>query len=237
MRAPGCSHVSCSWLISRLIPSHIRPLGYTQCSCLFPHINAFLSFLSPCLDENQLVAWERSVNFSPVLAAWIEEEEWWCCIGGGRVEFILRLLLKELAIIHNIGCGYVFGFLSRSEIGLCKKNYCFPFPLVSKWPHVPWKMETILQLQSSVCGKACFPYRTDFFALSSRMRSFFNPLMRTVKEDVFGSFSEVTSEALWKCSIAVETQNCIQSKIGPKWRFSTGNNMLPCLFCFCLSFN
>lgn len=35
--------------------SYLAPLELTQCSCLSPHINAFLSFLSP-LDENQLVA-------------------------------------------------------------------------------------------------------------------------------------------------------------------------------------
>ncbi len=109
--------------------SYQASLGHTQRSCLSPHISAFLSFLSP-LDENQLVAWERSLNFSPVFPAWEGKAE-----GEGSVFFSQEnvgvhsviLVLVQLTVKHNAGCGYTLRFLSR-------KLHCVRIIIASPFP-------------------------------------------------------------------------------------------------------
>lgn len=171
----GAMFLAVDLVIFRLIPSHIRPLGRTQCSCLFPHISAFLSFLSPSLEENQLVAWERSMNFSPVFPVWKEKKK--RRKGGRKSGVYSEIAFKRGG--HNTWYRlWLCAWISQSEVKMCKTIYCFPFPPCFKMTSCSVQdgevLSRSLQPQSSACGKATF-LPTLSFALSSHMMSFYNP--------------------------------------------------------------
>lgn len=98
-------------LISRFIPSHIRPLRHTQCSCLFPHINAFLSFLSPWMKISWLP--ERGHWTFPQCSLRREREEEekksLLTLENGRVHSVIAY---NRADKHSVCCEYTV-MLSR----------------------------------------------------------------------------------------------------------------------------
>lgn len=95
-------------VISRFIPPRIRPLEHTQCSCLSPHINSFLSFLSPPGWKSAGCLRERSLNFSPVFQRWEEKK------GRGKESPQPGEHRSSFEEVNKItGCGLLLRFLIR----------------------------------------------------------------------------------------------------------------------------
>lgn len=141
-RARRAALLAVSSVISRFIPSPIRPLGRTQCSCLFPHINAFLSFLSPRMKISWLPEREVIELFPSPLSPRAESG------GGERDRGMFGGEKKVLLTRINPGSGFFNRGTRQEMLKFLRKFNCVRRIMAS--PSGLFQNDLMLQVLSCV---------------------------------------------------------------------------------------